>query len=179
MVINEFLPNPVGKDTDGEFIELFNNSQNEVNLAGWKLKDASGKTFILNQKISSGGYLVLNYKNTKITLNNDAETIFLYDAKGNLIDKAGFSGGSVEGKSYGRENNNEFAFTSPTPAKANVFEIPTNGLAAANANITLNSNLVINKNSSFLNNLLMGFILALVLAFLSVFIIKKFNLFSD
>lgn len=179
MVINEFFPNPVGKDTDGEFIELFNNSQNEVSLAGWKIKDASGKTFILNQKIPSGGYLVLNYKTTKISLNNDAETIFLYDSAGKLIDKVGFSGGSIEGKSYSRNVNNQFIFTSPSPGKANVFENSISGLAAANANITLNSNSVINKNSLVLNNLLIGFILAMILSFLSVILIKKLNLFSD
>lgn len=178
MVINEFLPNPVGKDTDGEFIELFNNSQNEVSLAGWKIKDASGKTFVFNQKISGGEYLVLNYKTTKISLNNDAETIFLYDSAGKLIDKAGFSGDSVEGRSYSRENNGEFAFTSPTPGKANVFEISTNGLTASVNSLFPNSS-IINKTSPILNNLLIGFILALVLAFLSVILIKKLNLFSD
>lgn len=178
MVINEFFPNPIGKDADGEFVELFNNNGNEVNLTGWKLKDISGKTFILSQKIPRGEYLVLNYKTTKISLNNDAETIFLYDSSGNLIDKAGFSGGSVEGKSYSRNVNNQFIFTSPSPGKANIFENSISDLAAPVNSLFPNSS-IINKTSPILNNFLIGFILAMILSFLSVILIKKLNLFSD
>ena len=106
MIISEFLPNPIGKDTDSEFIELFNDSQKQINLTGWKIKDASGKTFTFkNQTIGAGEYLALNYKTTKITLNNDAETLYFYDPNGNLIDKGGFSGAAPAGKSFVRQNN--------------------------------------------------------------------------
>lgn len=189
IIINEFLPNPVGKDTDGEFIELFNDSQNEINLTGWQLKDASGKSFILkNQKLGPAEYLVFDYKTTKISLNNNAETLLLYDQNGNLIDKAEFTGSAPEGKSLIRKNN-KFVFTDkPTPAKANIFEsaetakspIPQSNLSAnVAANISSNESPINNKTSFGLNNLLIGFFLALILAFLSIIILKKINSLSN
>ena len=47
VLISEFLPNPPGKDADGEWIELLTRNQ-AVDLSGWVLKDASGKSFSLD-----------------------------------------------------------------------------------------------------------------------------------
>ncbi|NCO15246.1 hypothetical protein COW77_02285 [Candidatus Wolfebacteria bacterium CG18_big_fil_WC_8_21_14_2_50_39_7] len=198
MLINEFFPNPVGKDADGEWIELFNNGQETVNFSGWQIKDASGKTFIFsgqggsatggkNQELGPAGYLLLDYKTTKISLNNNGETLFLYDQNGALIDKAEFTGSAPEGKSLIRKNN-QFVFTDkPTPAKANIFEsaekakspIPQANLNAnVIANISSNES-SINNTTSLGLNLLIGLSLALILAFLAVIILRKLNLPSD
>jgi len=174
MIISEFLPNPVGKDTDGEFIELFNDGLKPANLSGWKIKDASGKIFTFgNQTLGAGQYLALSYKTTKITLNNDAETLYLYDASGKLVDKAAFSGTAPEGKSFVRENN-QFVLTSkPTPGKVNILDTPTSSLASAE--VLQNSSAVnINPSINF-NNLWIGFSIALILAGAAIFILKEFN----
>jgi len=189
MIISEFLPNPVGKDTDAEFIELFNDSGKGINLIGWRIKDASGKVFVFkNQKITAGEYLALNYKTTKITLNNDAETIFLYDPSGNLVDKVGFSGAAPAGKSFAcpvrnavsngvRQNNLCVLTSKPTPGKVNILEIPTSSLASAEV-LTNSSAININPSIS-LNGLWIGFFIALILAGLSVFILREFGSASD
>ncbi len=182
MIINEFLPNPVGKDTDGEWIELFNNSQEVIALDGWRIKDTSGKIFIFkNQEINPGEYLVLDYKTTKISLNNNGETIFLYNQKGDLIDRAEFVGPAPEGKSLARQNN-QFVFTDkPTPGKTNIFKDSTtlekasqNQFAAIASNNIFPSSI---KGQSQLNfsYLIIGIVLALVLAFLFTIIFKKLN----
>lgn len=102
--IKEFLPNPVGKDTDGEYIKLFNEGVDDINLSGWKIVDASGKKFNLNgYTIKTNSELVLSYSATKISLNNNGETLFLYDSAGNLIDEVGYSGKAAEGIAYGKE----------------------------------------------------------------------------
>jgi hypothetical protein len=106
MVISEFLPNPVGKDAEGEWLKLLNNEEKEINLSGWRLKDASGKTYTFgNQKISAGESLILDYKTTKISLNNDGETLFLFDAGGNLIDKIEYIGSAPEGKIFTKKES--------------------------------------------------------------------------
>lgn len=188
MVINEFLPNPIGEDTEGEWIELFNNSQEVVDLNGWQIKDASGKAFFLKNKIGPGKYFVLDYKTTKISLNNNTETLFLYDQKGNLIDKAEFAGAAPEGKSFARQNE-QFRFTDqPTPGFANVFKnaavsesMTSKNNLTANivADIPANNFPLNNKTAAHFGNLLIGVAMALILAFLSVFILKKLNLLSD
>jgi len=98
MIIKEFLPNPVGKDADGEYIKIFNDGNKAVILNGWSLKDASGKTFSLSGSLDSGKELSLPYLQTKISLNNNGETIFLYDSAGKLIDELSYAGQAEEGK---------------------------------------------------------------------------------
>ncbi|MCL5017062.1 MAG: lamin tail domain-containing protein [Patescibacteria group bacterium] len=98
MIIQEFLPNPVGADNAGEYIKIFNDGDKAVNLAGWKISDASNKSFSLSGTIQPGGNLSLPYSQTKISLNNNGETISLFDAKGALVDKLGYSGVATEGK---------------------------------------------------------------------------------
>lgn len=43
-LINEWLPNPAGNDASGEWVELFNNGNAPVNLAGWIIKTSGGST---------------------------------------------------------------------------------------------------------------------------------------
>ena len=98
MIIKEFLPNPVGPDKDGEYIKIFNDGGEAVNLAGWKISDVSKKSFTLNGTLDPKQELVLFSAKTKISLNNNGETIFLADPKGVLADKLGYTGAAEEGK---------------------------------------------------------------------------------
>jgi hypothetical protein len=123
--INEWLPNPVGLDSAGEFIELFNNGNSNINLNGWVIKLKNEKEFNLtNIQIKSNGYLLLPRSLTKLTLKNKDETIFLFDNKNNLIDQSSYLGSAPEGKSYNRINYNKddsqhFSFGNPTPGNIN------------------------------------------------------------
>ncbi len=91
--IKELLPNPTGKDANGEWIKLFNDSSSSVVLNGWSLKDASWKSFQLeSQTILPSGDLKLSYNETRISLNNDTDSVYLYDASGNEVDKLCYSG---------------------------------------------------------------------------------------
>lgn len=97
--IKEFLPNPAGKEQDGEYIKLFNNANQDISLKGWFIKDRSGKKFDLsNQKIKGNGELTLNYSTTKISLNNNGETLFLYDNSSSLTDQLDYTGTALEGR---------------------------------------------------------------------------------
>jgi hypothetical protein len=123
--INEWLSNPVGLDSAGEFIELFNNGNSNINLNGWVIKLKNEKEFkLINIQIKSNGYLLLPKSLTKLTLKNKDEAIFLFDNKNNLIDQSSYLGSAPEGKSYNRINYNKddsqhFIFGNPTPGSAN------------------------------------------------------------
>jgi pullulanase/glycogen debranching enzyme len=83
IIFSEALPNPSGKDTEGEFIELYNNGNTPAPLAGWSVKDASEKTYTFgNDTVPAHGFFVLKYSTSKISLNNTGDTIVLYDAHG-------------------------------------------------------------------------------------------------
>jgi len=119
--INEFLPNPVGKDTDGEFIELYNSGLEKINLAGYFLRDKAGKSFYLDGYLEPYAYLTLPYSLTKIAINNNEESIFLYGANGELLEKVEFLGSAPEGASYAKREE-LFIFTdTPTPGTQNKF----------------------------------------------------------
>jgi len=107
VVLNEFLPNPdgvaygfdFGSDSDdmpqGEWVELYNNSTEAVDLTGWYLRDSTNgdgnKTVItgLNTApagtiIAGKGWLVV-YMN-KAIYNNTGDTVRLFDDLGTLVD---------------------------------------------------------------------------------------------
>lgn len=77
--LSELYPSPA--DGEEEFIELHNASNTSVDLAGWSISDASGKTFTLpadDSTISAGGYRAFPFSQTKIYLNNDSDTVTLW-----------------------------------------------------------------------------------------------------
>lgn len=123
LIINEFLPNPVGNDQEGEWIEIFNDSEIDVPLKGWRLEDASGqKYYFKDEIIKSKDFLVLFYKTTKISLNNNGETLSLYSPNNELAFQISYFGNAKEGFSYARAGVNNWQWTSiVTPGKANKF----------------------------------------------------------
>jgi len=95
--LKEALPNPLGRDTDGEWIKLFNDGDEEKVLTGWVLKDKSGKSFLLDGKsIKPLGELELKYSETRIALNNDGDTLILYDQGGKEVDRLEYQSVSEE-----------------------------------------------------------------------------------
>jgi hypothetical protein len=98
MLIQEFLPNPIGKDTDGEYILLLNNTGARISLDGWVLKDEKGKQFSLSGNLDANETLTLPYTETKITLNNNGETVYLINPKGEIAHELGFTGQAQEGR---------------------------------------------------------------------------------
>jgi hypothetical protein len=119
--INELLPSPEGPDKENEWIEIFNEGD-DFNLSGWQITDVLGKTQIYSfpQKtiIKNNDFLVLPGSLTKITLNNDGDSILLINSKGETIDSVSFKE-SLRGKSYSKINKEWFWSSLPTPGKQN------------------------------------------------------------
>ena len=118
VAISEWLPNPAGNDTEGEWVELWNPGNMRQDLSGWKL--VSGKSsFSLRGSIGSGEYLVLKRQDTKLSLPNQNGSLQLIAEKGILADSAGFTVTAPEGKSYQRTSGGNFFFALPTPGAPN------------------------------------------------------------
>ena len=100
--LNEWLPNPTGSDTKGEFIELWNGGSSPVNLNGWILQADGKKKFRLFGTIKADGYLLLPRSETKLSLKNTDGKLVLFDAAGRLADQPAFEGSAPEGKSFNR-----------------------------------------------------------------------------
>lgn len=60
VVITEFMANPLGSDTTGEFVELYNSGASPVDLTGWILSDEDTDTFTLPATtIGAGNFVIL------------------------------------------------------------------------------------------------------------------------
>lgn len=125
--INEWLPNPVGADAAGEFVELYNSGSGAVRLDGWVLAtDAAGKKkfSLAGRSIAAHGYLVFKKSATKLALRNADGGLWLYGPGSVLADYGSFLGTATEGKSFSRVDYatgpaQHFEFADPTPGRAN------------------------------------------------------------
>lgn len=84
-VISEIFPNPIGDDSENEFIEVYNRSDREADLTGWRLGDLSARVFTIKAGTSSRaniiparGYLAIYRRQSKIALNNNGDSVKLY-----------------------------------------------------------------------------------------------------
>lgn len=113
--LSEWLPNPIGKDTGQEWVELFNPGSAAVNLTGWKIRTANGKTAALSGAVNPGEYKILK---PALTLRNTDETLALISPDGVVAGSSSFRGAAEEGRSV---NNGRISFFGePTPGRANV-----------------------------------------------------------
>jgi len=128
VVINEILPNtPLGiKDEEGEYIELFNRNNFEVDLSGWKIEDTAGRTttytFSQGIKIVAQGFLVLYRPISKITLNNDGDGLNLIQPDGKIIDTVNYEK-APRGQSYNRTLSGWIWSTTLTPKLENIIPV--------------------------------------------------------
>jgi len=128
VLINKILPNtPLGiKDEEGEYIELFNRNNFEVDLSGWKIEDTAGRTttytFPQGIKIVAQGFLVLYRPISKITLNNDGDGLNLIQPDGKIIDTVNYEK-APRGQSYNRTLSGWVWSTTLTPGSENIIPV--------------------------------------------------------
>ncbi len=122
--LNELLPDPVGDDASGEWIELYNNSDQAILLTGVTIQDSSTSHFTLsNDSIEAHQYLLINRAQSGIALNNSDDAVTLRDPAGNQIDTISYSG-SNEGWSWAMIDGGWRWSRLPTPGAVN--QIPIN-----------------------------------------------------
>jgi len=128
----EILPAPADFDCDGngkidsndEWIELVNFGEEAIDLNGWRLKDASGKTFeIADKEIGPEGFKYFCKSQTKIALNNDSETVYLISPDGSIADQTSYKN-AADGNSWAKWGNDWYWTTKPTPGEVNVIIQP-------------------------------------------------------
>ena len=114
LLISEWLPNPLGDDAKGEWIELWNSGSEPVNLSEYSLAVSSGKTFSLKGVILGGERKVFSRAETKLTLKNSGEIVTLKKL-GQIVDESRLLAPAPEGKSWSRDVSGIFSLSEPTP----------------------------------------------------------------
>lgn len=115
--ISEWLPNPKGDDSAGEWIEIENAGTSSASLGGWAIA-AGKKKFTLRGMLAPGELRVVPRIESSLTLRNQNEKIILYTPAGTVADTSEFAGVAPEGQSFARSGDS-FFFTSPTPGASN------------------------------------------------------------
>lgn len=121
--INELLPNPA--DGEDEYIELYNNSDEKIELKNWSLHDASKSgEYVFSEKdeIESEEYLAVYGETFKFALNNGGdEKISLYDPNKKSVFEVSYKG-SKKGTSYNFDGEKWHWSSFLTPGTENIFE---------------------------------------------------------
>ena len=105
--INEIYPAP--EKNDYEWVELYNNSNNSVDLTQYLLTDLANNKIKINEAtLSAQSYLIASCSSI---LNNSGDTVFLKTINGEVIEIATYSGNFTSDKSYAKCPNGDWLTT--------------------------------------------------------------------
>ncbi|MBI1975117.1 MAG: lamin tail domain-containing protein [Parcubacteria group bacterium] len=127
LIISEFLPNPIGEDRDGEWIELANIGSEPISLRGLHLtSDATKKPFLLSGTLPAGSYTIIRRQTSGIVLRNTGGSVQIVGENGATIFEISYNKDLPEGWSAARFGENGWKLTQrPTPGMANVLDAET------------------------------------------------------
>ena len=127
LVFSEIFPNPEGSDTQswplGEWVEIYNNDSNVVNIDGWKLK-ANNRNFVIDAidlplqsdtLIQPGEVALISMNGTSsFTLKNTVpDVITLVDSTDSIVDVIGWNE-TVDGESLVRPGTSHSGYATQT-----------------------------------------------------------------
>lgn len=123
IIINEVFPAP---KQGNEWIELYNPSNQEIDLEGWWLEDQLSSPTIIarieNEALPSLDYLVIELSSAK--LNNSADGVVLKNPQAEIIDQMSYQK-SESDLSWARNNSGIFELVFPTQNSINIFPSPS------------------------------------------------------
>lgn len=119
--ISEILPDPNGDDAKGEFIELYNRTEEVVSLAGWRLEVQSGQSFRFGSSstIGSHEYKAFYRTVTHLPLLNNNGSLKLFPPSSDKASQGVNYKNGKSGQSYIREDGGWHWTEMPTPGTAN------------------------------------------------------------
>lgn len=147
IIITEIMANPLADEDLNEWIEIYNNGTEPVDIKGWSVGDDKDNDTLegglYNKEgtlIPSQGYAIITDYNTRVYnnfnisqettklytddetlgngLRNSGETVWLYSPNGEVISEATY-GETKEGLSYSL-NENTWLESEPTPGYSNI-----------------------------------------------------------
>ena len=142
--ISEILPNPEGKD-DGEWIEIVNDEDSQVDVSNWIIKRSGDKYNFNDYSLGPKSIAVFMKSETELSLKNSGDTIEIFSGS-ILIDSFSYPTAHDE-VSFGRKTGDKNSFASycvPTKGELNQVKklypriLVESGKKRAEAKVTLN-----------------------------------------
>lgn len=89
--IAEVLPNPAGEDAQGEWVELYNAGNLDVNLGNWELDDNENgsKPYTISDAtvIKAKSYLIIERQDSRLSLDNRQDSVRLFNFEEEMQDE--------------------------------------------------------------------------------------------
>lgn len=125
-LINEVMVNPEGKDTDNEWVELYNSTSSTIDLTGWYLDDDEGKSgaeeFEEGTLIEPGAFLAI--MGPGLSFKNSDDVVRLLDPNKEPVQIIHYSE-AEESQTYAKNDQGIFVWTPIiTPGEKNQFPAP-------------------------------------------------------
>lgn len=126
LAITELLPNPVGDDLQGEYVEVLNVGSEPASPVGWVLADARGRRYPLVRDgvpdiaLEPGSYRVVPRVASGLTLPNASGSVQLLRWDGAPAGVPVAYGSSREGKAWSLLPDATWGWATPTPGSPNV-----------------------------------------------------------
>ncbi len=120
IIVTEFIPNPVGSDTTNEWLELYNRTDEAIDITNLKIKvDGTNKSFSGSYEIAANSYFLIGRSSSaaanvdavisSMSLGNTGEHTIILEIGDLQLDMVTYDG-STEGKSY-QLDNSKYNFT--------------------------------------------------------------------
>ena len=148
-VINELLPNPAGNDD--EFLELYNSSSTDIDLAGFKLLIGSHQKVFEHVILASSSFLTLYQDDLPANLRNSGQTVSLLDQWGRVTSVVAY-GKAASGQAYARTVGGDYLWTDkPTPGQENEMVLAAETVQPAKTSAVKTKNTPVGVSSSVNN----------------------------
>lgn len=153
ILISEILPVPDIKSGQAEFIELYNPNDEPLDLSGFSLSDQSGKSYIFKDRIiGSLEYLPLYQTESKISLNNDGDSLTIKSAAGQIVTQLSYVK-APQDYSLALSDDGKFLWTDTiTPGRKNIISAPPENIASTGSSKTSNKKTAITVSLSDIRN---------------------------
>ena len=123
--LSELYAATLEKDATDEYIELENITEQTVSLVDWSIKDASGKSYVIEKgEIEARGYYSIYSAESHISLNNTGDTVKLLAPDGSLIDEISYST-QTKGQTFALIGNTWQKTSAITPKEENLYQAPS------------------------------------------------------
>ena len=141
VVLNEFVPCP--EPEEKEWVELYNNTDHQIDVAGWFITDDKGPTIhkrVIDGEhtdtgettISAKGWLVIKNYNSFYLNDSGSDAVRLYDPDLNLLDEYIYCDANsfARGKSFARipDGTGDWVDPIPTPGAPNKLTLENDDL---------------------------------------------------
>lgn len=133
IMVSELFSNPSSHNPKDEFIELYNDGANDIDLMGWRFADEEGAEFVIQKLttqqtlLKSKGYYAIGRDQSGIALNNaGGETIKLYEPGSiRATTSLHYAESAPSDMSYARDVFGRYVWTKKaTPNAENIIIIP-------------------------------------------------------